>query len=89
MRKTKKKSETLIIVCNFANISYKDYIVGVPYQGLYKEVLCSQDKKFGGTGVANSRVKHAEPKESDDMKQSIKIQLAPLSVSIFEYREEQ
>lgn len=89
MRKSKVKSETLIIVCNFANVNYKDFVVGVPFAGSYKEVLCSQDKKYGGNGVANIRMKHSEPKESDDMKQSIKIQLAPLSVSIFEYREEQ
>ena len=59
--------------------------VGVPYAGSYKEILNTDDVKFGGTGVVNSRVKKAAAKEWDDKPYSININLAPLSVSILSY----
>ena len=38
LRKTKKREDTLLIVCNFSNVEYDDFMIGVPYQGKYKEI---------------------------------------------------
>ena len=60
MRKTEKPEETVLAVCNFAAIPYENYNVGVPFAGKYKEIFNSDDKKYGGNGVVNTRVKAAK-----------------------------
>ena len=58
-------------------------MVGVPFKGKYKEILNSEDKKFGGSGIGNSRIKASKKKEADGREDSIEITLAPLGVQIF------
>lgn len=75
--------QSLLIVCNFANVLRQQYKIGVPSAGKYKELLNSDDVKFGGGGFINPRVKQAKQEECDGREQSIKIRLAPLCISIF------
>ena len=46
-------------------------------------ILNSEDKKFGGSGIGNSRIKASKKKEADGREDSIEITLAPLGVQIF------
>ena len=55
----------------------------MPFAGKYKEILNSEDKKFGGSGIGNSRIKASKKKEADGREDSIEITLAPLGVQIF------
>ena len=89
IRKTKKKEELLVIVCNFSPLSYEKYQMGVPYPGKYKEIFNSDAAEFGGTGVRNARAKSSKRAEHDERKNSIVIDVAPLSVQIFSYIKEE
>lgn len=86
-RKTQKEEDTLLVVCNFSKKEYSKYQVGVPFKGKYKEIFNSDDKKFGGNGFVNSRVKISKPEESSEREHSIVIKLAPLSTAIFAVRK--
>lgn len=57
LRRTRKKEDTLLVVCNFSNVEYDDFRIGVPYPGKYKEMFNSDAESYGGTGVGNPRVK--------------------------------
>ncbi len=81
----KCESETLLTVCNFANISRDQYKIGVPFPGKYKEIFNSDDVKYGGTGYVNPRVKVSKVDECDTRPDSLRIKVAPLSVSVFRY----
>ena len=59
-RNTKKKEETLLIVCNFSPLTYENHKIGVPYPGKYKEIFNSDSKEFGGIGVGNPRLKQSK-----------------------------
>lgn len=83
LRKSRKEEETLLVVCNFANVCYNDYKIGVPFEGKYKEVLNSDLEEYGGSGKRNARVKKSVKEECDAREDSIRITVAPLSVSIF------
>ncbi len=83
LRKTKKPEETLLITCNFAPVTHKQYQVGVPFHGKYKEIFNSEDASFGGSGIGNPRVKTSKRAECDERDFSIIIDLAPLGVQIF------
>ncbi|MGN0400466.1 MAG: 1,4-alpha-glucan branching protein GlgB [Blautia sp.] len=87
IRKGKKKEHTLVIVCNFSPLTYEKYQMGVPYAGKYKEVFNSDNKKFGGTGVGNPRVKSSRKTEWDERQNSIVITVAPMAIQIFAFQE--
>ena len=53
--------------------------------GKYKEIFNSDDEKYGGTGVVNSRLKRSKEVEWDDRPDSVTVKLAPLSASILRY----
>lgn len=84
MRKTDKIEETLVVVANFANIE-QTFQIGVPYEGKYKELLNTDDKRFGGEGRTNSRAKSTTNDTVDDRAYSFKMNAAPLSLCIFSY----
>ena len=83
LRKTEKKEDTLLVVCNFTPVTHKQYVVGVPYAGVYKEIFCSDWEQFGGDGSKNPRGRKSRQIASDGKDRSISIGLAPLSMSIF------
>lgn len=84
VRSGRKTQDWLLVVLNFANVPYEKYKIGVPEIGRYREVFSSDAQVYGGTGIVNSRVIPSKDDECDGREQSIKITLAPLSISIFE-----
>lgn len=84
LRKSSNPEDTLLVVANFAGIE-QEITTGVPFEGKYKEILNTDDVKYGGSGTVNNRVKKAEDQEWDDRHQSIKVKLASLSISIFQF----
>jgi 1,4-alpha-glucan branching enzyme len=85
LRKSRKKEDTLLIVCNFTPVVYKNYKIGVPYRGKYKEIFNSDEEKFGGEGNLNRRVKQSKKDECDDRPNSVRITVPPLGISVFKY----
>ena len=68
----------VLVVCNFNPVLRKEYQMGVPNPGSYKEILNSDDKKYGGSGVTNGTVKTKKgPMHGFD--QHISLTLPPLS----------
>lgn len=85
LRKGTKKEDTLLVVANFSGIA-KQITTGVPFEGKYKEILNTDSIEFGGSGVVNPRVKATKKQEWDDRPDSLTIRLAPLSLSILQYK---
>ena len=85
LRKTRKMESLLVVAANFSGVE-KQVKIGVPYEGSYKEILNTDAEEFGGSGMINKRAKRAVKKEWDDRPYSVSITLAPLSVSILEFR---
>lgn len=84
VRKADKPEETLVVVANFANVC-REFTIGVPYAGKYKEILNTDAEEFGGEGNVNAEVICSEEEEYDGRENSIRMTSAPLSVSIFGY----
>ncbi len=84
MRKTEKEEETLVVVANFANVC-REFTIGVPYEGKYREILNTDDKAYGGEGCVNADAICSEEGEYDGKPASICMVSAPLSVSVFAY----
>ena len=84
LRKTQKKNDTLVVAVNFANAE-QEFVIGVPYEGKYMEILNTDDERYGGLGRVNGEAKFAEEVEIDGKPYSFKMMSAPLSASIFTY----
>jgi len=84
-RKSDKDDEQLTIIVNFANVTRDKYHIGVPAYGKYREIINSDDKKYGGKNRVNDRVILAKKKECDARENSIAVKLAPLSIVILGY----
>ena len=72
------KGKMIMVVCNFNPIERVDYQMGVPNPGTYKELLNSDDVKYGGGGVHNP-AKRTRKKPLHGFDQSIQLTLPPLS----------
>ncbi|WP_283128580.1 1,4-alpha-glucan branching protein GlgB [Allofournierella massiliensis] len=72
------KGKMIMVVCNFNPIERVDYQMGVPNPGIYKELLNSDDVKYGGGGVHNP-AKRTRKKPLHGFDQSIQLTLPPLS----------
>lgn len=73
----------VLVVCNFADIDRKNYKIGVPFSGKYKEIFTTEAEEFGGAGSCNPRVKRSKADECDGRENSIRIDLPALSVCVF------
>ncbi len=83
IRRGKKEEDTLLFICNFDNVEHEKFRVGVPFAGRYKEILNSDAEEFGGSGKVNSRVKRSKKLEWDEKKNSIEVNIAPMSFSVY------
>ena len=75
--------ETLLVVINFENIPRKNYKIGVPFAGKYKEIFNSDAEKYGGFDFRNTRTHVSDKEECDGRENSIRIKVPPLAISIF------
>ncbi|NLG04830.1 MAG: 1,4-alpha-glucan branching protein GlgB [Clostridia bacterium] len=89
LRNSHQQEEQLLIVCNFGDLSYDHYKIGVPVQGKYKEILNSDAEIYGGSGFTNPRLKQSKADECDHRENSIRIKVAPLSIMIFKLKKDQ
>jgi 1,4-alpha-glucan branching enzyme len=53
LRKGPVEADTVLVVCNFTPVVRRDYLVGVPHSGFWKEVLNSDAWEYGGNGDGN------------------------------------
>ncbi len=83
-RKSDNDKEILVVVANFAGVE-RQIELGVPADGRYTEVFNSDDVNYGGQGILNEGKREAKRKEVDGRDYSIKIDLAPASLSILSY----
>ena len=85
-RKGKRWEDHLIVICNFTPETHRNYRIGVQEKGEYEEIFNSDSKKYGGSGVINSKVKskeipwHKRP-------ESIVLDIPPLGMSILKWNK--
>lgn len=88
LRNGSEQTDTLAAVANYTPVLREEYRVGVPYPGFWQEILNTDAKEYGGLGFGNSGGVTADQIEWDGRPYSIKLQLPPVSMSIFRYQGE-
>lgn len=75
----------LICACNFIPNEHRGFVIGLPESGVLREVLSSDDVRFGGGGLHNEKPIKSRSKPFCDLPYSAQIDLPPLSTVYFEY----
>ena len=79
------KDSNLVCACNFTPVRYDNFLIALPEEGELREILNSDDERFGGSGVKNAPIIRSSEKEFIGMPFSAEITLPPMSAVYFEY----
>jgi 1,4-alpha-glucan branching enzyme len=83
VRKGKSTDDILLTICNFTPTTHFKYKVGVPRDGLWREILNGDAAEFGGSGQGNLGGTMADKISWHGRPYSIEITLPPLAVLCF------
>lgn len=78
----------LIIVLNFTPEVIDDYRIGVPEKGIYREIFNTDKEKYGGAGNTNDKSLKSEKIAFHGFKQSIRLKVLPLGMSVLKIIKE-
>jgi 1,4-alpha-glucan branching enzyme len=73
----------VLVVGNFTPVPRHNYRVGVPHGGIWRELLNSDAREFGGSGQGNMGDVEAAPVAAHGRLFSLNLSLPPLSVLFF------
>jgi 1,4-alpha-glucan branching enzyme len=70
----------LAVVANFAGGPHNDFVLGLPHAGEWVEAFNSDALEYGGSGVGNLGVVHANGDSWNGLPASATVTLPPLGV---------
>jgi hypothetical protein len=73
-----------VVIGNFSNNDYTDYRVGLPQEGVWREVLNSMNVIYGGPGPVNSGTLNSEAVPYNGYDQSITIDIPKMALIVLE-----
>lgn len=79
IRWAKDWRDCIVVVCNFTPVVRRDYRIGVPFNGIWKEVFNTDWQQYGGSHVTNGEVV-AEAMPWQHRPYSVRLTLPPLAV---------
>ena len=83
LRKSKRAQDTILVVCNFTPVPRENYRIGVPYDGFWRELLNSDAREYGGSGVGNMGGRQSEEISVHGRRYSLSLTLPPLGALFF------
>jgi 1,4-alpha-glucan branching enzyme len=83
IRRGDNPEEPLITACNFTPQPHIGRRVGVPLDGIYREILNSDASQYGGSGMGNSGLLEAVAEPCDGFEHSICFDFSPLAGMVF------
>jgi 1,4-alpha-glucan branching enzyme len=84
LRSDPHEQTLLAAVCHFGGAT-RDYRIGVPRRGFWREVLNTNSEYYGGSGLGNDGGRNTEDVERDGFSQSMVVTLPPLTTTIFKW----
>ncbi|MDO5722905.1 MAG: 1,4-alpha-glucan branching protein GlgB [Flaviflexus sp.] len=78
VRKSADEQDWLVAIINFAGIPHEDYRVGLPFGGVWEEIVNTDAEAYGGSGVGNLGQVTAEEVPWNGRAHSVSLRLPPL-----------
>ena len=83
LRRAHSSDAPLIFACNFTPVPRRNYRIGVPAPGMYRELINSDAQCYGGSNLGNFGAVHTEHIESHGHPHSLQLTLPPLAAVMF------
>ena len=83
LRKGRSTGDILLVVINFTPVPRRNYRVGVPRGGVWREVLNSDAREYGGSGQGNIGGADAVPVPAHGRPHTLTITVPPLAAVFF------
>lgn len=80
LRKSTMEHPPLLVICNFTPVPRAEYRVGVPEEGVWKEVFNTDDPAYGGSGYLTVKEAKSEENRWHGRSQSMVVSLPPLAM---------
>jgi 1,4-alpha-glucan branching enzyme len=87
LRFGKNRDETIACICNFTPIPRFHYRIGVPWSGVWQELLNSDSTVYQGNGLGNFGQVEAEEQSAHGRPYSLDLTLPPLSILILQSKK--
>jgi 1,4-alpha-glucan branching enzyme len=85
LRKSATGGVPLLVVCNFTPIPRSNFLLGVPARGLWREVINTDARDYGGAGWGNLGAVESVPVASHGRVESLNLTLPPLSTIVLRW----
>ncbi len=85
IRKSRDGQSLVLVVCNLTPIPRENYVLGVPREGYWRELINSDATFYGGSGMGNQGVAQSHPVPAHGRYHAIRITLPPLGVTYFRH----
>jgi 1,4-alpha-glucan branching enzyme len=85
LRKSAGKGAPLLVVCNFTPVPRLNFLVGVPARGIWREILNTDAREYGGSGWGNLGEVESAPVSVDGRVESVNLNLPPLATIVLRW----
>jgi 1,4-alpha-glucan branching enzyme len=85
LRKSAGAGAPLLVVCNFTPVPRDNFLLGVPERGLWREVINTDAREYGGAGWGNLGAVESVPVSSHGRLESLSLTLPPLSTLVLRW----
>lgn len=86
VRWSRDREEMLVAACNMTPTPRLGYRIGVPRPGFYQEILNTDAKEYGGSGIGNYGGIQAEPVSYHNRDYSMPVNFPPLGTVLFKWK---
>jgi 1,4-alpha-glucan branching enzyme len=87
LRKSATGGAPLLVVCNFTPMPRTNFLVGVPARGLWREILNTDARDYGGSGWGNLGAVESAPVSAHGRVESLNLTLPALSVIVLRWEK--
>jgi 1,4-alpha-glucan branching enzyme len=85
LRKAPGQGAPLLVVCNFTPVPRPNYLVGVPARGVWREILNTDAREYGGSGWGNLGGVESVPVSTRGRVESVNLNLPPLATIVLRF----
>jgi 1,4-alpha-glucan branching enzyme len=77
----------VLVVTNFTPVPHRNFLVGVPVRGVWREILNSDARVYGGSGWGNLGGVESVPVAAHGRTDSLNLSVPPLATMMFRWEE--
>jgi 1,4-alpha-glucan branching enzyme len=85
LRKAQGLGAPLLVVCNFTPVPRPNFLVGVPARGVWREILNTDAREYGGSGWGNLGGVESVPVSTQGRVESVNLNLPPLATIVLRW----